>query len=66
MIATFKRRPFAQFKATGYSTEEVEEMIDDKRVSVYTDKEAEEMDIGPVRGRAPRSIMESIEVIKDD
>lgn len=63
MIATFNGRPFKQFKANGYSTDEMEEKIDDNRVRVYTNTEAPDNNI---RGGAPRGIIESIEEIRDD
>lgn len=63
MIATYNGRPFEKFEASGYSTDEVEEMIDHPRVEVFTNEDAPDDNI---RGRAPRPIIDTIEEIRDD
>lgn len=60
MIVKYRGRPFRRIEASGYSTEQVEEMVDDERVSVET--EAEAGDAG-LRGSAPKPIIDKLEEI---
>lgn len=67
MYLKFVNRYVEKFEAEGYSADEVEEEIMDRRVTIETNREAGyEADYEMVRGAAPRRIMEKIEEIRTD
>lgn len=63
MYVKFNTRYIIEFEADGYSTEEIEEMIDVDRVVVETNEEAGDP---KMRGRGPREIYDVIEEVRTD
>lgn len=60
MIATFNGRKFRKFRADGYSTQQVEGLIDHPDVEIFTNEDAPE---GRVVGGAPLEVERKLEEI---